>query len=144
MSIQELKERLSILQVLSHFHVPLNRNNLILCPFHDDKTPSLQIYPKTNSYCCFSTKCTAGTGDQLQLLEKLLGKSKAEAILLGKQMVGYKEESLLDIFTKMRASLKRSKKAMDYAKSRGLDIDNLEVGYNNGIYKDVKNCLVFP
>ena len=144
MTIQELKSQLSILQVLSHFNIQVNRNNLVRCPFHDDKTPSLQIYPKTNSYCCFSTKCNAGAGDQLQLLEKLLGKTKAEAINLGKELVGYKAESLLEIFTKMRSSLKRSKKAMAYAKSRGLDIANLEVGYNSGIYNDVKNCLVFP
>ncbi len=144
MSIQELKNHLSIQTVLSHFNLKPNRNHLLLCPFHDDKIPSLQIYPKTNSYCCFSTKCSAGSGDQLQLLELLQGKGKHEAILLGKQLIGYREESLLEVFTKMQGSLKRSKKALAYAKSRGLDIDGVEMGYNNGKYDYLKSCLVFP
>ncbi len=144
MTIVELKKHLAIGQVLSHFNLSPNRNNLLCCPFHNDKTPSLQIYPKTNSYTCFSTNCSAGSGDQIQLLELLQGKGKGEAIKLGKELVGYKEESLLEIFTKMRISLKRSAKALNYAKSRGLKIEELEVGYNGGSYEGVKNCLVFP
>ena len=154
MTIQEIKLQLPILRVLSHYGLAANKNHMLLCPLHDDKVPSLQVYPKSNSYCCFSTKCEGGSGDQLQLLEKLevkygrvSGDSKAvkhHSIQLAKELLGYREESLLEVFTKMRSALKRSKKAQAYALGRSLDIENLEVGYNGGFYKDLKNCLVFP
>ena len=154
MTIQQIKQSLSINQVLSHYGLVSDRNGMLSCPFHDDKTPSLQVYPKTNSYCCFSTNCTAGTGDQLQLIElmevklgRVVGGSKEvkhHSLQLAKGLLGYREENLLEVFTKLRLSLQRSKKAKAYAVSRGLDIENLEVGYNGGSYKELKNCLVFP
>ena len=154
MTIPQIKQQLSIEAVLNHYNLSPNRNGLLNCPFHDDKTPSLQIYPKTNSYCCFSSNCAAGTGDQVQFIElmelkagRVSGAIKARkhhALQLAKQLLGYKEESLLEVFTRLRLSLQRSKKAQQYAQSRGLDIENLEVGYNGGSYEDLKNCLVFP
>ena len=154
MTISQIKKDLSITSVLNHYGHLANKNNMMCCPFHSDKTPSLQIYPKTNSYCCFSTACSAGTGDQLkyiELMEAQLGKVagdqktiKRHALVLAKELCGWRAESLLDVFTKLRSSLLRSKKAQEYAKGRGLDIENLEVGYNGGSYRDLKNCLVFP
>lgn len=154
MTIRQIKQQLSIEQVLSHYGLVADRNGMLSCPFHDDKTPSLQIYPKTNSYCCFSTNCNAGTGDQLQLIElmevklgRVSGDSKAvkhHAIELAKNLLGYRGESLLEVFSRLRSGLRRSKNAKAYAKSRNIDIENCEVGYNGGSYEELKSCLVFP
>ena len=148
MSIQELKKELSIERVLQHFGLVLDKHSRVVCPFHHDKTPSLQIYPKSNSYCCFSTKCTAGTGDQLQLLELLLGKGKHEALVLAHELLGVpypkkKSEDLSEWYKKLVGSFKRSSKARTYAGARNLDIDFLELGYNGGSYEQLKYCLVF-
>lgn len=53
MEIQEIKQRLSILTVLNYYHHHPDKNHLIACPFHDDKSPSLKVYPETNSFNCF-------------------------------------------------------------------------------------------
>ena len=74
------------------------------------------------------------------------GDSKAvkhHSIQLAKELLGYREESLLEVFTKMRSALKRSKKAQAYALGRSLDIENLEVGYNGGFYKDLNKLFGF-
>jgi CHC2 zinc finger len=81
MEIQDIKERLSITQVLRHYGLQSDKNNRLLCPFHNDKTPSLQIYPKTNTFCCFSSNCSAGTGDAIQFIQLKENCSKHEAIL---------------------------------------------------------------
>lgn len=56
MEISEIKQRLSILEVLSHYGLT-PENNRIRCPFHDDKMPSMQVYPKTDTAYCFSANC---------------------------------------------------------------------------------------
>ena len=57
MEIQDIKQRLSILLVLEHYSLKPNRNKMINCPFHDDKNPSMQVYPETNTVFCFSGNC---------------------------------------------------------------------------------------
>ena len=69
MEIREIKSQLSILEVLAHYGFKPDKNDRLKCPFHPDKTPSLQVYPKTNTYCCFSSNCQAGTGDAIQFIE---------------------------------------------------------------------------
>ena len=67
MEINEIKRQLSILTVLAKYNLKPDKNNLLKCPFHNDKTASLQVYPKTNSFYCFA--CGA-TGDQIEFIEK--------------------------------------------------------------------------
>ncbi len=81
MELKEIKQLLSINQVLQHYNLKPDKNQRLLCPFHPDKNPSLQIYPKTNTYCCFSSNCKAGTGDQIQFIELKENCSKHEALL---------------------------------------------------------------
>jgi len=57
MEIQEIKTRLSIAQVLAHYNMKADKNARMCCPFHDDKTPSMQVYEKTNTVYCFSGNC---------------------------------------------------------------------------------------
>ncbi len=148
MAIEQIKTQLSLSQVLSQYNLIPDRNHRLCCPWHDDKTPSLQIYPKTNTWTCFSSNCNAGTGDQIDFIMKYEKITKHEAILKAKFMVtGVEPEkhsknkakpvaeiSRIAILTKYYqatlSALPRSKKAIEYAKGRNLYHGKLGIGYS--------------
>src|SRR5690606_12164826 len=98
MEISEIKAQLTIGQVLDHYGLEPNQNQMLCCPFHD-KTPSLQIYPKTNTFCCFSSNCSAGTGDVIEFIRLMETRlrpgfggeqsTKHEAIVKAKALLEY-------------------------------------------------------
>ncbi|MBB4044907.1 CHC2 zinc finger domain-containing protein [Bacteroides reticulotermitis] len=47
MDIPEIKSRLSIESVLRYYVLRMDGNSRLCCPFHSDRTPSLQVYPQT-------------------------------------------------------------------------------------------------
>jgi len=59
---RKVKEAVTMQQVAEHYGLKMDRKGLCLCPFHQDKTPSLKIYPDGKGFYCFS--CGAG-GDQI-------------------------------------------------------------------------------
>ena len=59
MEIAEIKNKLSIQQVLAHYGLPI-KNKHIHCPFHKDKTPSMRVYGDTGTVFCFSGNCAHG------------------------------------------------------------------------------------
>jgi DNA primase len=155
MELSEIKNRLSILIVLHYYSLSPDRSNRLKCPFHDDKTPSMQVYPKTGTWTCFSGNCSAGSGDQVDFIMKYEGISKHEAILKAKEMLGYTVKPavkptdpnkdlpahtpeeyhriLTESFTHFVRSLgARPKKAIEYLESRKLDYKALSVGYDAG------------
>ncbi len=156
MEINEIKRQLSILTVLAMYNLKPNKNNLLKCPFHEDKTASLQIYPKTNSFYCFA--CGA-TGDQIEFIEQYEKLDKHQAILKAKTMINnqpaqtYKPKQDMKVsenpdfetlFLQFKQSLLRSTKAQEYLKQRGLE-DFKEIGYNSGkFYNKLKHCIIFP
>jgi DNA primase catalytic core len=148
MEISEIKAQLTILEVLAHYRLQPNRNNMLCCPFHDDKTPSLQIYPQTNTFCCFSSNCKAGTGDVIEfvrLMEARPGRgcSKHEAILKAASLIS-NHYTMNDTTTLSRQAVltkyyqstvetlqgnRFAGRAREYVKSRGLDAKRLSIGY---------------
>ncbi len=144
MEIKDIKQQLNIQTVLNHYGVKADKNGMANCPFHSDKTPSFQIYPKSNTYCCFSSNCSAGTGDQIQFIELKEKQGKHQAILKAKELLGVKEPSLNEIFSKLKQNVNKSPRAKQYIESRNLRLQNLEVGFNANGYKDLKNCIIFP
>jgi DNA primase len=82
MEISDIKRQLSILTVLSHYNLKPNRNKMINCPFHADKTPSMQVYPETNTVYCFSGNCNlhGKAMDTIEFIQQKEGISKHEAI----------------------------------------------------------------
>ncbi len=170
MEISEIKSRLTLDQVLRTYSLVPDRNGRLICPWHNDKTPSLQIYPKTNTWTCFSSNCGAGSGDVMDFIMKYEQIGKHEAIVRAKSMIdpgyaGHTHLSTIAILTKYYQgslhAIQRSKKAKEYAQGRGLDHEKLGIGYcsyqvgrswnkdlqqnaeNLGLYK-IKNCLIFP
>ena len=150
MEITEIKEQLSIAKVMNQYSLQPDKNHLLKCPFHEDKTASLQVYPKTNTYHCFGC---GKTGDVIQWIEDFEKCAKHEAILKAKELIGYVElhessktlPNMQETFTKLKQSLQRSQKAKDYLKSRNIDFTKHETGYNAGTtYSKMKYCLIFP
>ena len=153
MELKDIKQQLTINQVLQHYGLKPDKNQRLVCPFHPDKTPSLQIYPATNTYCCFSSNCKAGTGDQIQFIELKENCNKHEALLKATALLNghaiitaqpaaaklFIEESSIDkiavltkYFTHYKTGLPRSKKAVDYLQSRCIDYKITEAAFNSG------------
>lgn len=67
---QEVKERISMPKVVSGYGIDINRSGFCLCPFHNEKTPSMKIYEK--SYKCFG--CGEG-GDMFTFVQNFFNLS---------------------------------------------------------------------
>ncbi|WET51742.1 CHC2 zinc finger domain-containing protein [Chryseobacterium indologenes] len=51
MEIQAIKEHLHLSEVLQHYNLH-SKNNMLLCPWHDDKRASLQVNLEKDFYKC--------------------------------------------------------------------------------------------
>ena len=71
---EEIKERLSMAQVIQRYGFGLNRSKFISCPFHSEKTASMKIYDK--SFYCFG--CGAG-GDVIKFVSMLFNLTNSQA-----------------------------------------------------------------
>lgn len=60
----------------------------------------MQIYPTTNTYCCFSSNCNAGTGDQIQFIELMQKCTKHEAIVKAIEMTTAEPATVLAVINK--------------------------------------------
>ncbi len=90
MEIQEIKQNLSIPTVLHHYGLTTDKNHRINCPFHPDKTPSMQVYEKTNTVYCFSSNCKTHS-KSLDVIDFIMHKeeiTKHAAILKAVEMLG--------------------------------------------------------
>ena len=65
MEIKDIKQRLSLVEVLQHYQLQ-PKNNMLHCFYHEDKTASLQVNLEKNFYKCHSC---GKTGDVIQLIE---------------------------------------------------------------------------
>jgi DNA primase len=82
MEIPEIKQRLTLATVLKYYGLTPDKNMRLCCPFHADKTPSMQVYYKTHSAYCFSSNCKTH-GKSLDVIDFIMHKenlTKAGAI----------------------------------------------------------------
>lgn len=77
--ILQLKQTLDIEDVVSSYCsiTRSGRNQKCLCPFHSEKTPSMVIYPDTQSFYCFG--CQAG-GDAISFIMRIENLDYPEAV----------------------------------------------------------------
>ena len=145
MEISEIKSRLTILQVARKYGLEPNKYDMVLCPFHEDKTPSLKLYYETNTFNCFGCSANGDVIEFIQLKEKV---TKHEAILKAKTMIdiNYTEvtkpketksqpkENYTEILTKIYSYFQNginsgtAKRPKEYLQSRKLNPELLEVG----------------
>ena len=77
--IMQLRQTADIEDVMSSYCSisRAGRNQKCLCPFHSEKTPSLVVYPDTQSFYCFG--CGAG-GDVITFIMKIENLDYVEAV----------------------------------------------------------------
>ena len=75
---KEVKKRASILDVCNLLNIKLNKNNMCLCVFHKERTPSFSVLPSKNIFCCFGC---GKKGDAITLVSELLNISNLEAAI---------------------------------------------------------------
>jgi DNA primase len=161
MTIQEIKAQLSVTSVLAHYGITHIRNNQINCPFHPDKTPSMQVYEDKGLVYCHSSNCPQGGKhlDGIEIFALMDRLDKHKAILKAQEFIGAnpiiktilpimtEEINYTEIFTKLQQSFAKTEKAQQYAKERNINNAKLEIGYNasqSTIFKSLKNCIIFP
>lgn len=91
--IESLLKEADIVTVISSF-IPVmkkGRGYVALCPFHDDKDPSLSISKERQIFKCFV--CNTG-GNAIGFVQKYLGISYQDAIRRVAEIVGFNDERL--------------------------------------------------
>src|SRR3989344_944860 len=134
---EEIKDKIDIADLMSEYIklLPAGANFKALCPFHNEKTPSLMVSREKKIFKCFG--CGAG-GDVFEFLMKIEGLEFPEAkkVLAKKAGVALSDYQSQDSGPKTRLlkALDLAKKyyhyvllnstsaqpAKDYLKSRGL------------------------
>lgn len=145
MEIAQIKSELRISTVLAHYSLRADKSWRLCCPFHEDKTPSMQVYTETDTVYCFSSNCKlhGKAIDAIDFIMHMESINKHEAILKAKGLLGYKEpdqsyEKLYKVFLTL---IKKSEKAKEYLQQRG--IDKTEAGFNDGQWEHLKHCIIY-
>jgi DNA primase len=160
MDIKEIKAKLSITQVLAYYGITTIKNKQTHCPFHEDKTPSMQVYEDKGLVYCHSSNCKNGGKhlDQIEIIQQKENCTKHEAIKKAESLItGNPTQSITTtmteeinyskIYTKLQQAFVKSEKAQAYAKERNINNAKLEIGYNTAtgtVCKVLKNCIIFP
>ncbi|PRA90190.1 hypothetical protein CQ046_23355, partial [Chryseobacterium sp. MYb7] len=150
MEITEIKERLSLSEVLQYYNLE-PKNSMLKCFMHDDKTASLQVNVEKNFYKCHAC---GKTGDVIQFIEdyetstgSVLSKheaiKKAQSLIRSEISTPQKTNSVLmneqeriqfleKVYLSFRKGIFNCVPAKDYVKSRALQVEDLEIGFNSG------------
>ncbi|PIZ87279.1 DNA primase [Candidatus Nomurabacteria bacterium CG_4_10_14_0_2_um_filter_30_12] len=164
-SVQQIKERLSIEEVVSSY-IKLDRagvNFKARCPFHNEKTPSFFVSTERNNYYCFG--CGA-KGDIFTFVEEFEGldfkstlkilaeKAGVALIEFNKEKEGEKdrlyriteeatkffEKNLVENPKGKQASYGAGKEVLEYLKSRGLtekSIKDFRIGFVKNDWREL-------
>lgn len=72
-----INSRLTTREVAVRYGLEPNRKGFVCCPFHNEKTASMKIYPDSRGFYCFG--CGAG-GDTINFVEKLFDIERSQAV----------------------------------------------------------------
>jgi DNA primase/energy-coupling factor transporter ATP-binding protein EcfA2 len=155
MEIADIKQNLEITEVAKELGIEINpKTKKALCPFHADKTPSLQFSKEKQIVTCFSSNCNAGTMDVIGLTEKKLNLTTHQALKYLNELIGvpgqeprpkteieiFKDSAVLKkVFGHFETTFLGSKPAKEYATSRHLNIKTQTIGYNAGTFHHKEN-----
>ncbi len=165
---KEIVEKADIVNIISQYvNLEKRGNNYIgLCPFHDDKNPSMSVSPQKKVFKCFS--CGVA-GDVISFVSKIKNITISEAMREIGETVGIKvslskKDILKQKYAKYYNVLKEAndffnfyltntiegKKGIEYLESRKLSIDEIKrfniglAGENDVLYKTLIEKEILP
>lgn len=91
--VEEIRQKADIVQVISRYIMVIKKGNayVAICPFHDDKNPSMQISRAKQIYKCFV--CGAG-GNVFNFVENYEKISYFDAVRRVAEIIGFEDPSL--------------------------------------------------
>jgi len=164
-AIDEVKQRLDIVEVVSKY-TPLTkagRNFKAVCPFHQEKTPSVFVFPERQSWHCFGA-CNTG-GDAISFVMKKESMTFGEALHFLADKVGVllptriepaagrdeKErhfqanEVAMQFYHNQLVTAAGAEKVRAYLQKRGIDdktITTFQLGYSPAGWEALKQYLL--
>lgn len=164
-AIEEVKQKLDIVEVISQYGVPLKkagRTFKACCPFHPEKTPSFIVNPDRQSWHCFGACSTGGDafafvmrwekiefGQALRLLAERAGVALPERIQeerrdeLSARLYQINEAAALYYHHLLRSS-SPGEEARRYLEGRGIGsktIEEWQLGYSRPGWDDLSQFL---
>ena len=73
----EIKQSVSMIEMLQHYGIETNRSNFCRCPFHQEKSASFKAYPGSRGFYCYG--CNE-SGSVIDFVMKFFGLSFGDAI----------------------------------------------------------------
>jgi len=158
---EEIKQRLDIVDLISEYIQlkPAGANFRALCPFHNEKTPSLMVSPERQIWHCFG--CGKG-GDHFAFIKEIEGIEFIEALRILADKAGVKiqfrepkyqttrnilwqlNQELADFWQKNLWEKKDNQPIRDYLKERKLNNETLkffQIGYASADWHEAVNFL---
>ncbi|AQW86861.1 DNA primase [Campylobacter pinnipediorum subsp. caledonicus] len=161
-SIDRLLEQVDIVDVVSHY-VDIQKsgaNYKCVCPFHDDRNPSMSISPQRQIYHCFSCKAGGNAIKFIMDFEKLNYPEAIEKLAsISNFTLEYTNNNSKPIQNKQilenvnafyRSCLYKNQNALNYLYSRGLNdkiIEHFGLGYapeNSATLRLLENEKILP
>ena len=150
MTIQDLKNRTDIYAIAEKLGIVILSSDKALCPFHNDKTPSLQFSKEKQICTCFSSNCNAGTMDVVELVKKKQNWELPQTLNWLQEQIGIyptkptaiqtsiSETERIEILSNLYQTFERaflaSSTAKKYAESRNINHKTISIGYNTGTF----------
>lgn len=155
-TINDIRNKIDIVDLISEY-VPLTKKGQYywgICPFHNDKNPSMSVDPKRQTYNCWSCH---NSGNIFNFLEQIENIDFKEALKILGDRVGItvnnfasstdkkysKYYDIYDItakFYQLMLNTEIGKKAREYLKKRNIDSDTIKE-FGIGLALDEKNKL---
>lgn len=155
-TINDIRNKIDIVDLISEY-VPLTKKGQYywgICPFHNDKNPSMSVDPKRQTYNCWSCH---NSGNIFNFLEQIENIDFKEALKILGDRVGITVNSfassadkkyskyydIYDItakFYQLMLNTEIGKKAREYLKKRNIDSDTIKE-FGIGLALDEKNKL---
>lgn len=154
-TINEIREKVNIVDLISEY-LPLTKKGQYywgLCPFHNDKNPSMSVDPKRQTYNCWSCH---NSGNVFTFLSEIENVDFKEALRILGNKVGisvsnastfeskyYKYYEIYDVvnkFYQLLLNTDEGKEARDYLESRKIDKETIKE-FQIGLSLSEKNRL---
>ena len=156
-TINEIRSKINIIDVISEY-VPLTKKGQYywgICPFHNDKNPSMSVDEKRQTYTCWSCH---NSGNVFNFVEQIENISFREALRkmadkVGIQVEGYNSNynskfnkyyeiyDLAEKYYQLMLNTDSGEKAKEYLNKRGIDSETIKE-FGIGLSQNAKDKLV--